>query len=221
MMEKSSQKSQLFLFRKDDPFADLLRYDQEKKRIRFDATLEGFHELTDEQREKLSPMTRYGYDIALEEFNEMKNRDVESEEDEEALMKIIGATKDGSATLRMDIVNKREGFEYKWIRPDMRARYMGAPKFYKIVQNGPEETLANPTGKGPHIMGDKGSEELILVCRPTTLAAAERRVKKEKARELREGVDHAYDDALTGEGIQVLDKAAESRGKFSPIRQDS
>lgn len=199
-----------------DDIEKVLEAEKNGNRVRFD--VEDFPEFEKVDVAKMSANTKLAYQIAQEEVAE-KQKESDNEDEFEMLSRIIGSVQSGEASARLDISHKREGMVYKYLRPDLVPRYTAATKGWKIVKDGPERTLANPSGKGPHVIGDKGSPELILVSRPDELSKIEGEARKKRRAEERASVDNRYKSRVESEtGHAAIDE--DFRGRFTDLETD-
>jgi hypothetical protein len=175
---KVKKSDQLVEITVDDSFEKIVELDNAGKRLRFDPDPERFKQLAPDEVKKLSEITRYGYQIARDEWQDLK--DAARAEEEDLLERITVGETMGRAKQRLHIDGKQQGYDYRWIRPDEKNEFLSPNRGWKVVKDGPERTLSNPDGRGPHVIGTKGSEELFLVKRSMKATAAERRARKAK-----------------------------------------
>lgn len=202
----------------DFTYEDLLKLDQEtrrdrNRRIRFSASPSEFLELDEAQVGKLSGETQMAYQIAREEHKDLL-AEHEAPDEAEARAHIKAGYQSGRATKRLEIRNQRPGFVYQWIRPDMVDEFVDV-RGYQIVKDGPERTMANPTGVGPHVITKEGKSELTAVMRPVEVDTMARNEKKNRNRRIRESADGAGAAAVERDGFHSIDEG--TKGNFSPI----
>lgn len=179
---------------------DVLQWDADGKRLRFKTGIDEFKKLEPLEVRKLSEFGKLSYSLALKEYEE--NLDLVKAEEEELLSRIQVGVSMGSASQRLQVNGKQNGMAYAWIRPDMVDEYLAPNKGWSIVKGGSERTLGNRTGHGPHVIGTKGSEELLLVRRSAAADRAESKAKRlRRQREL--GHDPAK-DAIEDLGIKAV-----------------
>lgn len=184
----------------DVPFGEIVKWDQDKtRRVRFSDEPGEFRELQENEKKQLSRETLLAYEIAEAAHAEKATSSDRSED--EWIERVIQNVQSGGARNRLKINGKDPDVEYRWLRPDTVGRYQNE-KGYVVVGSGSERTLANSTGKGPHVIGDRGSEELILVKRSKRVAAAERREKKKKAAERRRSIEQEGRGSVEKHGFQ-------------------
>lgn len=194
----------------DDSFEKIVELDQAKKSIRFSAKPGEFKELTTGEVKQLSEMTKFAYNVARDEWRDLA--DAERAEEEHLLELIrVGETM-GRATQRLNIDGQQKGMVYRWIRPDEQRDYLAPNRGWKIVKDGPERTLQNQTGRGPHVIGTKGSEELILVKRSEAAHRAEKEARKEKKRAARVQLDDKYREQIDRRGLKSFGGEESDRG---------
>lgn len=199
-------------------FDDLVELDREvrkdrNRRLRFSAKPSEFLKLDDDQLGRLSQDTQMAYTIAREEYQELYEAGADPTT-QEALEHIKAGYQSGRAKKRLEIRNQRKGFVYQWVRPDMVDEFIDV-RGYRIVKDGPERTMANPSGVGPHVITKEGKAELTAVMRPVDLDKAARAEKKRKNSEIRRQVDEAGQAAVERDGFHSVDEGM--RGSFSPI----
>lgn len=199
-----------------DDIEKVLEAEKAGNRVRFD--VEDFPEFEKVDVAKMSTNTKLAYQIAQEEVAE-KQKESDNEDEFEMLSRIIGSVQSGEASARLEVSHKQRGMAYKYLRPDLVPRYTAPTKGWKIVKDGPERTLANPSGKGPHVIGDKGSPELILVSRPEELNKVEGETRKKRRAEERASVDNRYKSRVESEtGHAAIDE--DFRGRFTDLETD-
>lgn len=186
----------------DDTLEKIVELDTKGKRLRFNPDPGKFKKLTAAEIAKLSEWGRFSYQIARDEWQDAQ--DALRAEEEDLLANIEVGASMGRATQRLHIEGKVEGMEYHWFRPDERNRVMAPNVGWVVVANGPERTLSNQTGKGPHVIGTKGSEELILFKRPASARVAERRAKKLRRKQEMKEVDAGYRAEIERQGIPSI-----------------
>jgi len=162
----------------DDSFEKIVELDSKGTMLRFDPDPDRFKQLAPDEVKKLSRFGQYAYHVARDENADLK--DALKAEEQDILEKIVVGQSMGRAKQRLAIQNKQPETVYRWIRPDERNEFLSKNRGFKVVDGGPERTLGNETGHGPHVIGTRGSEELILVKRPQSFERAERRAKKNK-----------------------------------------
>lgn len=198
------------------PFPDVVRYDRDRSvRVRFDANPGSFIELTPGQLNQLGQESQLAYSIARDEHTARVEESGE-ESVEDVIARIKTGYEGGNAAKRVEIRNERAGFKYRWIRPDMVDEYL-ADKGYTIVQNGPERTMANPSGKGPHIIARDGATELTLVMRSVQLERVDRDAKRAASKKLRDETDQGHEAAMQRDGFTPVTDG--TPGNFAAIRQ--
>lgn len=184
----------------DDSFEKIVELDTKKQKLRFDPSPDKFKALSAEEVKQLSAFSKFAYEVARDEYQDLK--DAERAEEEDLLETIrVGATM-GRARQRLHIDGQQKGTVYRWIRPDEQRDFLAPNRGWKIVKDGPERTLQNQTGRGPHIIGTKGSEELILVKRSEAAHMAEKTAKKEKKRADRQSLDDKYREEIERRGAK-------------------
>ena len=190
----------------------LLEWDKQPgTRIRFKVDGHEFLKLNASELKQLSSETRLAYDIAREEraATEQTNRT----DEDNLLASIKAGYESGSATKRLEIRNQQKGFVYKWLTPDMVDEYMA--KGYQIVKDGPETTMANPEGKGPHVISREGRNELVAVMRSVKLEQASRDAKRKRGAELRAQVDSGHEALVERDGFNAVNDG--TRGSFKSV----
>lgn len=201
-MSNVNKLDQLVEITVDDSLEKIVDLDTQGKRLRFNPDPEVFKRLSPDEVLKLSEWARFAYQIARDEWQGLKDKLRAEEEDLLANIE-VGASM-GSATQRLHIDGKQQGMDYRWIRPDEKNVYMAPNKGWVIVKNGPERTLGNQTGRGPHVIGTKGSEELILVKRSAAATAAERRGKKQRRQRMMREKDQSFRDEIDSKGVPSI-----------------
>lgn len=186
----------------DDSMEKIVELDTAGRRMRFNPDPAKFKQLAAGDLAKLSEFGKFSYQIARDEWQELK--DAERAEEEDLLSRIEVGASMGRATQRLEIRGKQKGIEYHWFRPDERNRVESPNVGWKPVVGGPERTLSNDTGKGPHVIGTKGSEELILFKRPESARLAERRAKKNLRRQEMKDADARYREEIERQGITAI-----------------
>lgn len=186
----------------DDTFEKIVELDTQKKRLRFDPTPGRFHKLSSEEVSKLSAMSKFAYDVARDENRDLQDAQRAEEEDLLELVR-VGATM-GRATHRLHIDGQQKGQVYRWIRPDEQNEFLARNRGWVIVKDGPERTLQNETGRGAHIIGTKGSEELILVKRSEAVHKAEKQALKERKLSARRLADERYKEDIERAGVKAF-----------------
>jgi hypothetical protein len=186
----------------DDSLEKIVQLDTQGKRLRFNPDPDLFKRLAADELAKLSEWARFAYQIARDEWQDLKDK--QKAEEADLLANIEVGVSMGRATQRLHIDGKQQGYEYHWIRPDERNEFLSPNRGWKVVQDGPERTLSNQTGRGPHVIGTKGSEELILVKRIAEARAAERRAKKHKRNQRLKDVDTRYEDEVKKTGVPLV-----------------
>lgn len=202
-VEEKKKLDQLVEITVDDSLEKIVQLDQQGRRLRFNPDPDLFKRLAGDEVAKLSEWARFAYQIARDEWQEL--RDKQKAEEADLLANIEVGVSMGRATQRLHVDGKQQGYDYKWIRPDERNEFLSPNRGWKVVQNGPERTLSNSTGRGPHVIGTKGSEELILVKRIAEAGAAERRAKKHKRNQRMKDVDKRYRQEIKESGMPVID----------------
>jgi hypothetical protein len=201
-MEKAKMLDQFEVITVDDSVESVIQRDSDGKRLRFNTDPDRFKQLASSEVAKLSQFGKLAYEIAQEEWRERKDEQRAKEED---ILAIIEAGTDlGQATQRLFVENEQKGWVYRWIRPDMLRDYLSANKGYEVVKGGSERTLCNPTGSGPHVIGTKGSEELILVKRSEEREHAERRGKKRARQEELKSMPAQHRAAIERQGVRSI-----------------
>lgn len=215
------------------PMTQLVEWDRDKDvKVRFDPKPLQFRKLSDEELQKLSVQAREAYAIAREENTELAREDADREAD--IVANIQAGYESGHAGKRLEIrmadtgeivkpgkpVSKgqRAGYLYQWIRPDMVDDYRDT-KGYHVVKDGPERTMANPTGKGPHVISRNGKAELALVMRTVKLDKVARDAKRKRNSEYREAVDQSGIAAVERSGFQGFGDGRQ--GDFRPVSDRS
>jgi hypothetical protein len=202
-------------------FDDLLELDKKIKqdpntRIRFSASPSEFLKLTEGQIGRLSGDTQMAYSIAREEHKDLTDSSL-NEEEQSALEMIKSGYQSGRAKKRLEIRNKRKGFVYQWIRPDMVDEFVEV-RGYRIVKDGPERTMANPNGRGPHVITKEGKAELTAVMRPVEVDRVAKAEKKRRNMQARRDADMAGAAAVERDGFHSVDEG--TRGRFAPISEE-
>lgn len=197
-----------------DGMEKLLQYDRDReKKVRFDPKPENFLELDQAQLNRLSSETQIAYSIAREENRELSDEQKVREAD--VLTTIKAGYESQNATKRLEIRGGREGYVYEWVTPDMVDDAVDSRGFI-IVQNGPERTMSNPSGRGPHIISRNGSAELTLIMRTVELHKAARRAKRAAGIRRRELAGKQGAAQIENAGFRSVDDG--TRGDFAPIR---
>lgn len=176
--EDKSEKVNVFA---DTPWDEVLHYDQQGKVLVYRERNGFFPVLDDEQLSELSEFNRQRYYVVRESFESAEDDDMEE------IQRLIAVGKSGmaaSARERLKVYNKQPEFAYAWQAPHdvFRARTEG----WVVVRKGPEETMFQ-CADGIHRIGDKGSEELVLMKRPKELEEEDKRLRQE-AYEKQKGV---------------------------------
>lgn len=199
---KVGKSDQLIEITVDDSVEKIIQLDTDGKRLRFNPSPDLFKQLASDEVSKLSEFGKFAYQIARDEWTELK--DARRAEEEDLLANIEVGVSMGRASHRLRIEGQQQGMEYRWIRPDERNEWLAANRGWTIVKDGPERTLSNQKGRGPHVIGTKGSEELLLVKRSATAGNAERRAKKLKKRAEGRAMDAEYRAAIEREGVPSI-----------------
>ena len=216
---KAKKSDQLVEITVDDSVDKIVQLDTDGARLRFNAKPGLFRQLAADEVKKLSQFGQLAYQIARDEYNELL--DEQRAEEEDLLEKItVGATM-GRARQRLHIDGKQKGYVYRWIRPDEKNDFLSKNRGYAVVKDGPERTLSNDNGRGPHVVGTKGSEELILVKRPESFEAAERRVKKQKRQQQFKEMDRRYRAEVDAAGVPSIGDEAEGAWRDRVSVRDS
>ena len=198
---RTKKSDQLVEITVDDSLEKIVELDSAGRRLRFNPDPDLFKRLAPDELKKLSEWARFAYDIARDEWSNLK--DAQRAEEENLLANIEVGVDMGRATQRLDVKGKQEGYEYHWIRPDEKAEFEAPNRGWKLVQGGPERTLSNPKGRGPHVIGKQGSAELLLMKRPAAARAAERRAKK-RQRQQEAGQGDEFRSAIEAAGLPSI-----------------
>lgn len=200
--KRSEKLDQLVTITVDDSVEKIVQLDSKGQRIRFDSDPDLFKQLAPDEIAKLSDFGRYAYQIARDEWKERK--DTQRQEEEDILEAIQTGTSMGRARQRLHIDGKQEGMEYMWARPDMLGDLLSKNRGWQKVSGGPERTLGNPTGRGPHVIANAGSEDVVLLKRPVKLGAAARRAKKNERQRRLKSMDQEQRSAIEREGVPSI-----------------
>lgn len=200
--QKSQKSDQMVVITVDDELEKIVELDSKGKRLRFDPDPDRFKQIEAKDLGKLSDFNKLAYQIAREEYQE--NLDELKSEEDDLLKRISTGVEMGRATQRLHIDGKQQGFVYTWIRPDQMADYTSANRGWQVVKNGPERTLSNQTGRGPHVIGTKGSEELIAVKRSAAADRAETRARKQKRQQQLHGELVRARQAVEEAGVESI-----------------
>lgn len=201
-MANIAKLDQLIEITVDDSLEKIVELDTAGKRLRFNPDPAKFKQLAAGDLAKLSEFGRFSYQIARDEWQDLK--DAERADEEDLLSRIEVGVAMGRASQRLEIRGKQAGMEYHWFRPDERNTVEAPNVGWKAVIGGTERTLSNETGKGPHVIGTKGSEELILYKRPASARAAERRAKKVRRQQMSKEKDAGYRSEIEKQGIPAI-----------------
>ena len=199
-----------------DPIDKLVEYDRNRSvKVRFDPKPGSFLELDQAQLNRLGSETQMAYSIARDENFELSKETDVSAKETEVLARIKKGADVSSATKRLEIRHKLNGFVYRWIRPDMVDEWLDM-RGYVVVQDGPERTMANSTGEGPHVISRDGKPELTLVRRSIELADAAKIAQKERRKRLKMELEDKGKAGIEQAGFKLVDDG--TPGDFKPIR---
>lgn len=195
-------------------FEEVLKYDQEGKRLLFACEKGQFLELTDEETRQLSAFTKVVYSTMR-----AQNKLAEAEDDDWAEVKAnlkIGETR-GSARARMQVTSLDKGatgdLETRTFRPDNVAN--GEAKGWKIAS---KKRWSMPGSQEGHIgIRNHGEDELILMERPKSFREAQEKAKRERKQRQRESEKEAFLSATTQMGYRPLRDAEVAENRFHEI----
>lgn len=202
MANVARKSDQLTVITVDDDVEKIIQLDAKGERFRFATEPGRFKELASGEVAKLSEFAKLSYKIARDEAGDKRDR-VRMEE-EDLLSRITVGVGMGSATQRLRIQGRVETMDYRWIRPDEQEVFMAPNKGWTVVKDGPERTLQNQTGEGPHVIGTKGSEELILVKRPLRASQAEDKARRLRAQQEKRQENEEYRAAIEATGLRSI-----------------
>lgn len=201
-MAASKKLDQFVTVTVDDTIEKIVELDSKEQRIRFDPNPGKFKELTPGEVNKLSALTKFAYEVARDEHRDLG--DAERAEEEQLLELVrVGETM-GRASHRLHIDGRQRGMVYHWIRPDEQRDFLAPNRGWKIVKDGPERTLSNQTGRGPHVIGTRGSEELILVKRSEAVHTAEKEARNARKQSARQSMDDKFREQIARRGLEAF-----------------
>lgn len=187
----------------ENTFEDVVKLDREKKLIRFADEVNLFLEITPGQLNQLSERTQTSWRLAKEAYEERKASQEEPNIAEWIERVTVGVNR-GQARTRLRIDNKQKGWAYKWQNP--RDAWVKENQFgWQRVVGGPERTLANASGVGPHVIGDKGEEELVLMRRPLAVHEAWEKAQTEKHNRRAGDLREHYQEEIERKGYRAFD----------------
>lgn len=187
----------------DDDVEKIIQLDKEGKRLRFITEPGQFKELKSIQLNKLSEFNKLAYQLAKVDVEE--NEDSQRAEEDDLLARLGFASNKGQAKSRLFVEGKQAGMVYYWCRPDMLGKFVNPVEKWAIVQGGVERTLGNPEGKEPHVIGTKGSEELILLKRTASWDRQRKEAEKGEKHRAQDGRDDRYKAAIEQQGMPAID----------------
>ena len=176
----------------DTSFDDVLRFDDGKGIVRFDAAPGRFKRLNDAQIDQLSAFTRGVYLDA-----ERTHRRLLEKADDPNLV-TGGITQYARATDRLEIRNKQPGMHYAWRRPD-EYRQATVYEGYKVVDDENLDTFV----KGPttvRTVGTHGNPELIAMAIPEAVYMERLKANETRSRERNQGAQAAGAAELARQG---------------------
>ncbi len=150
----ATMKGQKVVITSDVPFEKVLEYELAGADLFWD--LEDFQVIADENLRQLRKPTRDRYAV----FRELNQDALKRSPREEKIVEAIKVAPDaGQAASKLEVRNKKEGFDYRWERPDMvDVRLEQGFQFAKGVG-----TLRGGDSKGIHRIGSNGQDELVLL----------------------------------------------------------
>lgn len=203
-MAKAADKLDQFVkITVDDGVEKIIQLDTQGKRLRFAAEPGQFKELKTSEVNKLSEFNKLAYQLARVDYEE--NQDDQRAEEDDLLARLGFGSNKGQAKSRLFVEGKQAGMVYYWCRPDTLGKFVNPVEKWVIVQKGPERTLGNPEGDEPHVIGTKGSEELILVKRSAAWDRTRKAAEKGEIHEAQESLDDKYKAVIERQGTPAID----------------
>lgn len=194
---------------KDVSVEEMLQWDKDGHVLVWD--VDDFRKLSPAQLKAFSKPNRDRYEVFKEIAETEANRDVTEEEVADAVQVGVAA---GTATERLHVESQKDGYRYRWERPDMVN--VRKDQGWRVATKG-YKTLRNERGRDIHRIGSKGQEELILMEISDENHAKLREAKAARRKRAIEGVINQGKSEIRKLGSQPIDDT--SGGDFTPISQ--
>ena len=187
---------------------DVLDYDKKGKTLHFNSDIGRFKALRDVVLQNLSKRVRQDYFLAFDEHQQNTKEALNPFRDLNLKVTLPGG---GTATSKLDVLNKQKGFHYAWRRPDERgvAEYEGAVPVQKgeLNREGKEIGVLSGTaltGSSFTIKDSGGDEELVLYKIPTELYEAKLKEVGDKSRQRNGVVVDATKKEMENSGVTAF-----------------
>ena len=186
----------------DTPYEDVLKWQSEGHELYFDETGEEFLELTSEQVKELSPIHQMRYRMSKQIFDGTFDMD-------STVSATLGYDKDmyakrpGSASDKLKVWGKDEGWDYTFVREDSRARFEMDGWIPDTSPKTKTCETKNDACATTHIGGHRNSE-MTLYKIPSDVNANKKKLRKDiRLGKLKKSQDTARESILRA-GAKLL-----------------